>query len=167
MFIDNFTPDPREGKREELQMFFLPSGNISDLFWMGKGIEDMGISMNPQTREADDVQGNYVFEVQTYRKSIAIDPLNLDGTDPYSVEVSRIILGEKRGRDCELDFLIVCLPMKDTSGNSYAYRQIGTLSMDTLAPGVGAINMPHSISLTGEKIEGTFNESSRSFTPAT
>ena len=60
-----------DAKRKDFMVFWITDGSIeavtkSNIEIIGKGIEDMPISMNAETEESQDVLGNNNYEITGY-----------------------------------------------------------------------------------------------------
>ena len=77
-----------EAKRKDFMVFWITDGSTTNitkdkLEIIGKGVEDMPISMNPETEESQDVLGNNNYDITGYAESMTVDPTNVSG-DRYA-----------------------------------------------------------------------------------
>ena len=89
-----YTYKTGQAKRKDFKVAWA-GGKGGKLLLLGKGVEDMPISMNATTSENDDVLGNHVYEVTSYAETMTIDPVYVDGNDEYSTWLNDIVYYRK------------------------------------------------------------------------
>ncbi len=161
-----------EAKRKDFMTFWIIDGspeNIAkaNIEIIGKGIEDMPISMNPETEESQDVLGNNNYSITGYAESMTVDPLNISGESKYAQKIDELM--ETRATLSELEMYYLCVKRykTDSSGNMRAWVQKGVVELGDFAGGLKGVSGSHTIHYVGDRILGSVNPSTMAFTADT
>lgn len=167
--MDTWTYLPGEAKRKDFMVFWITDGDVeniskSSVEIIGKGVEDMPISMNPETEESQDVLGNNNYAITGYAESMSVDPLNVSGESKYSQKIDELV--EKRATLSELELMYLCVKRYkvDGGGNMRAWIQKGVVELGDFAPGLKGVSGNHTIHYVGDRTLGAVNPNTMAFT---
>lgn len=158
-----------EAKRKDFSVFWITDGDVdnitkSNLEIIGKGVEDMPISMNPETEENQDVIGNNNYAITGYAESMSVDPLNVSGESKYSQKIDELVEQRATLSDLELMYLCVKRYKVDGDGNMRAWVQKGVVELGDFAPGLKGVSGNHTIHYVGDRTLGAVNPTTMAFT---
>lgn len=160
---------PGEAKRKDFMVFWITDGDVkniskSSVEIIGKGVEDMPISMNPETEESQDVLGNNNYAITGYAESMSVDPLNVSGESKYAQKIDELM--EERATLSELELMYLCVKRYkvDGEGNMRAWIQKGVVELGDFAPGLKGVSGNHTIHYVGDRTLGVVNPNTMAFT---
>lgn len=160
---------PGEAKRKDFMVFWITDGNVeniskSNVEIIGKGVEDMPISMNPETEESQDVLGNNNYAITGYAESMSVDPLNVSGESKYAQKIDELM--EERATLSELELMYLCVKRYkvDGEGNMRAWIQKGVVELGDFAPGLKGVSGNHTIHYVGDRTLGSIKPNTMVFT---
>lgn len=159
-----------EAKRKDFMAFWVIDGNVDEIKKenieiIGKGVEDMPISMNPETEENQDVIGNNNYAVTGYAETMTVDPLNISGESKYAQKIDELM--ETRATLTELELMYLCVKRykTDADGNMRAWVQKGVVEMGDFAGGLKGVSGTHTVHYVGDRTLGSVNPTTMAFTP--
>ena len=99
-------------ERQKEKTFWITDGSTTNiakdkLEIIGKGVEDMPISMNPETEESQDVLGNNNYDITGYAESMTVDPTNVSGESKYAQKIDTLM--EERATLSDLRLKYICV----------------------------------------------------------
>lgn len=158
-----------EAKRKDFMVFWIIDGNTSNitkdkLEIIGKGVDDMPISMNPETEEGQDVLGNNNYDITGYAESMTVDPLNVSGASKYAQKIDTLMEERATLSDLRLKYLCVKRYKKDSSGKMRAWIQEGVVELGDFAGGLKGVSTTHTVHYVGDRTLGAVNPSTMAFT---
>lgn len=154
----------REGQAKRKDFKIAWAGGSNDkLLLLGKGVEDMPMSMNATTNENDDVLGNHVYEVASYAETMTIDPIYVDGTDEYSQWLNDIVYYRKTLDEVRTPYVGYEDYVVDSEGNMRAWKQYAVVNITDFASGLSGVNIPHEVHFVDERIFGHIDKTSGKF----
>lgn len=157
-----YTCKAGQAKRKDFKVAWA-GGDEDTLLLLGKGVEDMPISMNAHTNENDDVLGSHVFEISAYAETMAIDPIYVDGNDKYSQWLNDLVYYRKTLDECRTSFVGYEDYMTDSTGNMRAWKQNAVVNVTDFASGLSGVNIPHEVHFVDERIYGHIDKTSGKF----
>lgn len=159
-----------EAKRKDFAVYWVTDGQSdaiskTNLEIIGKGIEDMPVSMNPQTEETQDILGNNNFAVTGYAETMTVDPLNVRGESTYSQHIDELM--ERRATLDELENYYLCIKRYKTNeaGEMRAWVQKGIVELGDFASGLEGVSATHTVRFVGERVLGAVDPATMTFTP--
>lgn len=158
-----------EAKRKDFMVFWITDGETdtvgkSNLEIIGKGVEDMPISMNPETEESQDVLGNNNYDITGYAESMTVDPLNVSGESKYAQKIDELMETRATLSDLHLQYLCVKRYKTDSNGKMRAWIQEGVVELGDFASGLKGVSATHTVHYVGDRILGSVDPSTMAFT---
>lgn len=157
-----YTYKTGQAKRKDFKVAWA-GGKDGSLLLLGKGVEDMPISMNATTNEKDDVLGNHVYEVANYAETMTIDPVYVDGNDEYSTWLNDIVYYRKTLDEVRTPYVGYEDYVTDETGNMRAWKQDAVVNITDFAAGLTGVNIPHEVHFVGERTFGHIDKSTGEF----
>lgn len=151
-----------QAKRKDFKIAWA-GGKDGSLLLIGKGVEDMPMTMNGNVVESDDVLGNHVYEISSYAETITVDPMYVDGTDEYSQWLNDAVYYRKTLHELETPFVGYEDYVTDTSGNMRAWKQNAVVNITDFASGLTGVSIPHEIHFVGNRLYGHINKATGQF----
>ena len=158
-----------EAKRKDFMVFWVTDGNASTIKKdtieiIGKGVEDMPISMNPETEESQDVLGNNNYDITGYAESMTVDPTNISGENKYSQKIDTLMEERATLSDLRLKYLCVKRYKTDSTGKMRAWVQDGVVELGDFAGGLKGVSATHTVHYVGDRTLGAVDPSTMTFT---
>ena len=158
-----------EAKRKDFMVFWVTDGNASTIKKdtieiIGKGVEDMPISMNPETEESQDVLGNNNYDITGYAESMTVDPTNISGENKYSQKIDTLMEERATLSDLRLKYLCVKRYKTDSTGKMHAWVQDGVVELGDFAGGLKGVSATHTVHYVGDRTLGAVDPSTMTFT---
>ena len=157
-----YTYKTGQAKRKDFKVAWA-GGKDGGLLLLGKGVEDMPVSMNANTKEGDDVLGNHTFNVTGYAESMTIDPVYVDGNDDYSMWLDDIVYYRKTMDEVRTTYVAYYDYCTDTTGNMRAWKQDAVIVITDFATGLDGVNIPHEVHFVDERTFGHIDKSTGAF----
>nr|DAM01054.1 MAG TPA: hypothetical protein [Bacteriophage sp.] len=158
-----------EAKRKDFMVFWITDGSTTNitkdkLEIIGKGVEDMPISMNPETEESQDVLGNNNYDITGYAESMTVDPTNVSGESKYAQKIDTLMEERATLSDLRLKYLCVKRYKTDSTGNMRAWVQEGVVELGDFAGGLKGVSATHTVHYVGDRTLGAVNPKTMTFT---
>ena len=158
-----------DAKRKDFMVFWITDGSVeavtkTNLEIIGKGIEDMPISMNAETEESQDVLGNNNYEITGYAESMTVDPLNVSGESKYAQKIDELMETRATLSELHLQYLCVKKYKTDESGKMRAWIQEGVVELGDFAGGLKGVSASHTVHYVGDRTLGVVDPSTMEFT---
>ena len=158
-----------EAKRKDFMVFWIVDGsdNVTgkeNLEIIGKGVEDMPISMNAETEESQDVLGNNNYDITGYAESTTVDPLNVSGESKYAQKIDELMENRATLSDLHLKYLCVKRYKTDESKKMRAWIQEGVVELGDFAGGLKGVSATHTVHYVGDRILGVVDPATMAFT---
>lgn len=160
--MPEYTYKPGQAKRKDFKVAWA-GGDDNKLLLLGKGVEDLPMSMNANTKENDDVLGNHVYEVSSYAETMTIDPVYVDGNDKYSMWLNDIVHYRKTLDEVRTPYVGYEDYVTDSAGNMRAWKQDAIVNITEFATGLTGVNIPHEVHFVNERIYGHIDNTSGKF----
>lgn len=157
-------------KREQYAIFVDPDkkGNETSVWEiLGKDNDELSKEMNNEVNETKNVLGETEVDVTAGNRTMTVDPYKMRDDYKFSDELYDIMKFDKDGSDVEYPFMEVNT-WKEVGENSNefdAWIQTGAVDLKTYGGDTTAIGEPFDIHFIGKKNYGTFNPSTKKFTP--
>jgi len=154
-------------KREQL-ILFMNTGTSSAPVWsvIGRDIEDLSRTMNYDVQSKNNILGEASVDVTKGPQTTTVDPVKMDNDDPVAERLYDIYAKNLDGSDVENDFVEVSAFKQAGAGEYEAFRQNGAISLTSFGGDTTGVNAPFEINWKGERVAGTFNPTTKTFTPA-
>lgn len=138
---------------------------------LGKDIEDLSRELNNEVNSFTNILGETEVEITKGVNVTTVEPVKFRDGSKASKILYEIYKYDKELSDVEYEFLEVNTTEEITteegvSTSEYgAFRQIGAIDLKSWGGDKTGINSPFDINWLGEKTYGTFNPTSKTFTP--
>ena len=163
-----------DAKRKDFAVAFLPGVKTLEealaltkekVELIGKGIDDMPISMNAETEESQDVLGNNNYDIVSYAPSMSVDPVKVNGESKYAQFIDEAF--ENQSVLSELHAWYLCFKAyKINETNAMrAWLQEGVVELSDFASGLNGVSTSHTVHFVGPRTLGalTATENAMSF----
>lgn len=151
-----------QAKRKDYKIAWAGSED-GELLLLGKGAEDLPMSMNANTVENDDVLGNHVYEISSYAETITIEPTYVDGNDKYSQWLNDIVYYRKTLDELRTTYVGYEDYVTDSTGNMRAWKQDAVVNITDFASGLNGVNIPHEVHFVDDRVFGHIDKTSGKF----
>jgi hypothetical protein len=155
-------------KRSQFATFMnVGTSETPDYALIGEGVLEAVINYNPQTEEETYIhQDSGTTEITSYRPTMPVDQKAVAGDDVFDfldgLRKARAVLD-----DAKTDIVNVWLYEAEVTGAWPAEKQAVSISFNTFGgPGGETAVINYTINFLGDPVQGTFNPSTKTFTPA-
>ena len=158
-------------KRSAMAMFIdAAAGGAGTPEWslVGKGVSDMSIAYNPQTRTEQDItEDTAQTDVTGYQPNAPVTQTAKKGDAVYDF-VNELRRKRAVFEDCETDALVVDLYDGEAESGYKAEKQRVSIQVDSYG-GAGAdpLSIGYTINFKGDPVSGTFKPDTQTFTEDT
>lgn len=132
---------------------------------IGKGIEELSRDMNNEVESTTDILGNTETTVTKGPQTTSVDPLKFERDSKASKIMYDIYKNDLELSDVEKEFVEVFTEDVESEGEYAAFKQKGAIDLKSWGGDTKGINTPFDINWIGEKTQGTFNPTTKVFTP--
>lgn len=155
-----------KAQRKTLMFFFKVPGDSSPVYEIiGKGIEEAGISQSANVETVVDILGNAETTLDQYEKTTELDPIYLTGENKFSQWLDEVEEKEKILDDAKGTFLVVKAYKSTEEGKYVAWEQDAVVELTDFGGGTKGVNLPCTLHWCGPRTFGTFDPSTKAFTP--
>ena len=133
---------------------------------LGEDLEEYNVEMNPDTESRKNILGNTSFVHNGYEPSSDSDPYYARSGDPLFEKLQVIIDTLATGDSCKTTSVEVHMWETATGGAYKAYKQDCYVIPTSYGGDTSGYQIPFTVSYVGDKTEGTFNPTTKTFTPA-
>ena len=156
-----------EIKRSKIATF-LNTGTADEPEWslIGLGVAEQTIAYNPTTNDYAWIHENTpTTQLDSYKPTIP-NPMSAYSGDEVFEFVDKLRIDRAVGDDAKTDMLIVYLYKTETTGAYPAERNNCTVQIDDFGgAGAATATINFTLSLNGDPVKGTFNPTTKEFTP--
>ncbi len=157
-------------KRNTYKIFMNVSESTTSKEWeiIGKDIEELSRELNNEVESKTNILGETEVEITKGNQVTTCDPIKLRSDSKASKILYNIYKNDLELSDVEKEFLEVntSMPVTGNDGEYEAFTQIGAIDLKSWGGDTTGINSPFDINWTGAKTYGTFNPTTKTFTPA-
>ncbi len=141
-------------------------GDLTKAVWsrLGKDLEEFNVELNPDTETSKNILGESTFKHKGYEESSDADPFYADTDDPLFTKLQQIIDERATGDACKTHALEV--HMWEGNETSYvAYAQECHVIPNSYGGDTSGYQIPFSIYYSGSRTKGTYDVTTKTFTP--
>ena len=132
---------------------------------LGKDLESYSEELNPQVDVRRNILGEQNVIHNGYQVQSTAEPWYADEDDPMFVPLKNIANNRLTGEDCKTTRVEVLV---DESGTQiWAYREDCWLVPNSVGGDTSGVQIPFNVYNAGNRVSGTFNTSTKVFTPDT
>ena len=136
---------------------------------LGKDLEEYSIELNPDVESKQNILGESSVVVNGYEASSSVEPYYYEYDDSLSEKIMDIAMNRTTGDGCKTTVVDVLLQpgAGDTAPTSvWAYREDCLVVPDSVGGDTSGVQIPFTIHRAGNRVKGTFDISSKKFTPS-
>lgn len=159
-----------KSKREDRILFHVEetteeNNTTQEFEAIGKDNEELTTELNNDVQSEENVLGEVNVDVTKRPKVTAIDPSFYRSDSKLSKKLKAIEWEDKDGDDVKEKFMEVD-KTETASENEYkAYQQMAAINLRSYGGNTRGISYPYELHWTGPKTYGTFNPTTKVFTP--
>lgn len=136
---------------------------------IGKDLEDFSVELNPDLETRKNIIGENSVNHNGYEASADADPVYYEYNDALTEKIMEIAMLRKTGDACRTTYVEVLLqPGADDAAAPTVIRAVreDVLLIPTSYGGdTSGVQVPFSVNFTGNRVAGTFDLASKTFTP--
>ena len=140
-------------------------GETPAWYRLGKDLEEFNVEMNPDTEIKKNILGNNSFVHNGYEVSADAEPFYAEVGDALFEKLQAIVDAQANDDTCKTKALEVHL--WDGAENAFvAYQQECYVVPTSYGGDTSGYQIPFTVTYVGDKVKGTFNPTTKAFTPA-
>lgn len=133
---------------------------------LGKNLEEYAPEMSAEVEKAKNILGETAISVTGYEKSASVEPYYAEKGDPLFARLQDIIDNGSTLDDCNTDVVEVKLWEDAVDGAFPAIKEKAVIEVTSYGGDTTGYQIPFTVHYTGEKVHGTFDVTTKTFTPA-
>ena len=133
---------------------------------LGQDLEEFSPELSAQVETKKNILGESSVLISGYEKTAAVEPFYADQGSELFQRLQEIIDGDLVLDDLKADVVDVKLWDADEAGAYPAVKETVFIEVTSYGGDTTGYQIPFTIHYTGEKVKGTFNVSTRTFTAA-
>ena len=134
-------------------------------FRLGADLEEFNVELNPDTETGKNILGEPTFKHKGYDVSSEADPYYANTDDAIFDKLQEIIDKRLTGDDCKTSVLEVHMWEGEENEGFKAYKQDCYVIPKSYGGDTSGYQIPFTVYYIGERIEGTYVPSTKTFTP--
>lgn len=144
----------REALIHYLNAEFNTAGENPDWAIIGKDIDDMSVSLNPDIEKKKNILGENSVADNGYEPELGADPYYADPEDKLYQPIRSIALERKKGDECKTQMLEVII--ENPSAESHlAFVEDVIVKPQSYGGGTEGVNIPFNVTNVGNRTKGT------------
>lgn len=140
-------------------------GTTANYIRLGKDLEEYNEELNPDVEVNKNILGEQNVQHNGYEVQSEVDPFYAYSGDPLFEALSGIANERKTGSDCVTTKVDVLL--KSDGSVEWAYKEDIWVVPNSVGGDTSGVQIPFSIYNAGNRVKGTFNMTTKTFTPST
>lgn len=145
----------------------LCGGSSADYERLGKDLEEYNIELSPDTETSKNILGESTFKHNGYEVSSDADPFYADTTSTLFEKLQQIVDERLKDDNLKTNAVEVHLWKEATAGKYEAYKQDCYVVPTSYGGDTSGYQIPFTVNYVGDRVKGTFDIKSRTFTAAT
>lgn len=141
-------------------------GDTPNWVRLGKDLEEYNVELNPDTETSKNILGESTFKHNGYEVSADADPYYAEVGDPLFEHLQLIVDERAKDDTCKTKALEVHM-WTGTDTSMEAYQQECYVVPNSYGGDTSGYQIPFTVYYTGERVKGTYNASTKTFTAAT
>ena len=133
---------------------------------LGQDLEEFSPEMSAQVETKKNILGESSILISGYEKTAAVEPFYAQKGSALFERLQAIIDGDLTLDDLKADVVDVKLWDEQSAGAYPAVKETVYIEVTSYGGDTTGYQIPFTIHYTGEKVQGTFNVSTKSFTAA-
>ena len=140
-------------------------GATPEYIRLGEDLEEYNEELNPQVEVNQNIIGNQKVRHNGYQVQSEVSPYYAYEDDPLFEKLAEIANERKTGDDCKTTKVDVLLD--STGAVQWAYKEDVYLIPNSLGGDTSGVQIPFTVYNDGNREKGTFDMSTKKFTPST
>lgn len=140
-------------------------GTTANYVRIGKDLEEYNEELNPDVEVNKNILGEQSVQHNGYEVQSDVDPFYAYEGDPLFDKLCEIANERKTGDDCLTTKVDVLLD--STGAVLWAYKEDVYLIPNSLGGDTSGVQIPFTVYNDGNRVKGTFDMSTKKFTPST
>lgn len=145
----------------------LCGGSSANYERLGTDLEEYNIELNPDTETSKNILGESTFKHNGYEVSSDADPFYADTTSALFEKLQQIVDERLKDDNLKTSAVEVHLWKEATAGKYEAYKQDCYVVPTSYGGDTSGYQIPFTVNYVGDRVKGTFDIKSRTFTAAT
>ena len=133
---------------------------------LGQDLEEFSPEMSAQVETKKNILGESSILISGYEKTAAVEPFYAQKGSTLFTRLQEIIDGDLALDDLKADVVDVKLWDEQSAGAYPAVKETVYIEVTSYGGDTTGYQIPFTIHYTGEKVKGTFNVSTKTFTAA-
>lgn len=133
---------------------------------LGKDLEKYEVTLNASVNSKENINGETSVLLDSYKPQASVDPYYAEIGDPLFERLQKIIDERQTLDDLRTQTVEVHLWDDDVSGKYAAYREDAIIEVSSYGGDTTGYQIPFSIHTTGNRVKGTFDLTTKTFTAA-
>lgn len=137
---------------------------------LGKDLEEFSVNLNPDVTTSKNILGETSVKHSGYEASGDADPIYYEYDDALTGKIMEIAMLRKTGEECKTSYVEVLLkPGADGEAPTVvrAVREDVYVIPNSYGGDTSGVQVPFTIHFAGNRVEGTFDVSTKKFTANT
>lgn len=145
-----------------------PASETATYETLGKDLEELNVELNPEVESKKNILGETSVKVSSYEPQASVEPYYADKGTKLHTFLQDIIDNRKVLDDVKTDTLEVhCWEeTSEASGVFVAYKESAMIEITSYGGDTTGYQIPFNIHYLGDRIKGTYDTSTKTFTPA-
>lgn len=131
---------------------------------IGKDLEEYAVEMNPDSETVKNIWGETSITVKGYEPQGSVETYYARKGDALYERLSDII--NKRSTGSSLETTVVDILVESDGTQVWAYKENVIVIPQSIGGDVGGVNIPFEIHYNGSRVSGTWDKTTKTFTPA-
>lgn len=151
-----------------LDAAFDPTYAATEYVRIGKDLEEFSIELSPNIETKNNILGENTVVHQGYETSATAEPVYYEYDDALTEKILEIAMLRKKGDGCRTSYVEVLLKPTETADTTpeviRAVREDVLVIPNSYGGDTSGVQVPFAIHFGGNRVEGTFDLSTKKFT---
>ncbi len=135
---------------------------------LGKDVEEYNIELNPSVETKKNIMGENSVALTGYEVSSSLDTYYGSYDETLTAKLMQIANERRTGNAVKTTVVDVLIDDTDEELSVvWAYREDAIIAVKSIGGGNAGVNLPFDIHYAGNRVKGTWNLTSKTFTPET
>lgn len=134
---------------------------------IGADLEELNIEMNAEVETKSNILGETSVKLAGYQPQASIEPYYADPATTLSKLVQGIVDGRKMLDEAKTDVLEVHLWEGDSDSARVAYKESAIIEIVSYGGDTTGYQIPFNLHYLGDRVKGTYDLTTKTFTPDT
>lgn len=150
-----------------LDAAFDPTYAAPEYVRLGKDLEEFSVELNPDVSTSKNILGEQSVKHNGYEASSEADPVYYEYDDALSEKIMELAMLRKKGDDCKTSYVEVLLKPGENDASPTVIRAIREdvyVVPNSYGGDTAGVKVPFTIHYAGNRVEGSFDLSTKTFT---